>query len=42
MHWTVMWTWYWCAKLRAPGNPEFAIGAVDETGWIYLGDQAGI
>jgi len=28
-------------KLRAPGNPEFAIGAVDETGWIYLGDQAG-
>lgn len=28
-------------KLRAPGNPEFAIGAVDETGWIYLGDYAG-
>src|SRR3970040_1310756 len=28
-------------KLRAPGNPEFAIGAVDETGWTYLGDYAG-
>lgn len=27
-------------KLRAPGNPEFAIGAVDETGWTYLGDYA--
>ena len=27
-------------KLRAPGNPEFAIGAVDETGWTYLGDHA--
>jgi predicted phosphoribosyltransferase len=28
-------------KLRAPGNPEFAIGSVDETGWTYLGDYAG-
>ena len=27
-------------KLGAPGNPEFAIGAVDETGWTYLGDYA--
>jgi predicted phosphoribosyltransferase len=27
-------------KLRAPGNPEFAIGAVDETGWAYLADHA--
>ena len=27
-------------KLRAPGNPEFAIGAVDETGWVYLADHA--
>ncbi len=27
-------------KLHAPGQPEFAIGAVDETGWCYLGDQA--
>ena len=27
-------------KLRAPGNPEFAIGAVDETGWTYLADHA--
>lgn len=25
-------------KLRAPGNPEFALGAIDETGWTYLGD----
>lgn len=25
-------------KLHAPGNPEFAIGAVDETGWTYLAD----
>lgn len=28
-------------KLRAPGNPEFAIGSVDETGWTYLVDYAG-
>lgn len=27
-------------KLRAPGNPEFAIGAVDETGWVYLAEHA--
>jgi predicted phosphoribosyltransferase len=27
-------------KLSAPGNPEFAIGAVDETGWTYLADHA--
>jgi len=23
-------------KLRAPGNPEYAIGAVDESGWAYV------
>lgn len=28
-------------KLRAPGNPEFAIGSVDESGWVYLSDYAG-
>lgn len=28
-------------KMRAPGNPELAIGAVDETGWTYLADYAG-
>ena len=27
-------------KLGAPGRPEFAIGAVDETGWTYLADYA--
>jgi predicted phosphoribosyltransferase len=27
-------------KLHAPSNPEFAIGAVDETGWTYLADYA--
>lgn len=27
-------------KLRAPGNPELAIGSVDETGWTYLADYA--
>ena len=27
-------------KLRAPGNQEFAIGSVDETGWTYLSDYA--
>jgi putative phosphoribosyl transferase len=27
-------------KLHAPGNPEFAIGAVDETGWTYLTEYA--
>ncbi len=28
-------------KLRAPGNPEFAIGSIDESGWTYLADYAG-
>ena len=27
-------------KLHAPENPEFAIGAVDETGWTYIADNA--
>jgi predicted phosphoribosyltransferase len=27
-------------KLGAPGNPEFAIGSVDETGWAYVADYA--
>ncbi|HEY6095497.1 MAG TPA: phosphoribosyltransferase family protein [Gallionellaceae bacterium] len=27
-------------KLRAPGNPELALGSVDESGWVYLGDHA--
>ena len=27
-------------KLHAPGNPEFAIGAVDENGWTYLANHA--
>jgi predicted phosphoribosyltransferase len=27
-------------KLPAPGNPEFAIGAVDETGWAFVADHA--
>ena len=27
-------------KLPAPCSPEFAIGAVDETGWTYLADHA--
>lgn len=27
-------------KLRAPGNPELAIGAIDETGWVYLAEHA--
>ena len=27
-------------KLHAPGSPEFAIGAVDETGWVYVADYA--
>jgi predicted phosphoribosyltransferase len=27
-------------KLRAPGNPELAVGAVDETGWTYIADFA--
>lgn len=27
-------------KLHAPGRPEFAIGAVDETGWRYVADYA--
>jgi putative phosphoribosyl transferase len=27
-------------KLGAPGNPEFAIGAIDEAGWTYLADYA--
>lgn len=27
-------------KLGAPGMPEFAIGAVDESGWAWLADHA--
>lgn len=27
-------------KLRAPVNPELAVGAVDETGWTYLAPHA--
>jgi putative phosphoribosyl transferase len=27
-------------KLRAPGNPELALGSIDETGWTYLADYA--
>jgi predicted phosphoribosyltransferase len=27
-------------KLRAPDNPEFAVGAVDETGWAYIAPHA--
>ena len=27
-------------KLGAPGNPEFAVGAVDETGWMWIADHA--
>lgn len=27
-------------KLRAPFNPEFAIGSIDESGWTYVSDYA--
>ena len=27
-------------KLRAPLSPEFAVGAVDESGWAYIADHA--
>ena len=27
-------------KLRAPGAPEFALGAIDESGWAYLAPYA--
>jgi putative phosphoribosyl transferase len=27
-------------KLRAPSNPEFAIGSIDESGWTYIADYA--
>ena len=27
-------------KLRAPFNPEFAIGSIDESGWTYVADYA--
>ena len=27
-------------KLRAPGSPEFAVGAIDETGWTYVAAHA--
>ncbi len=26
-------------KLCAPGDPEFALGSVDESGWVYLADE---
>jgi predicted phosphoribosyltransferase len=27
-------------KLHAPGSPEFAVGAVDESGWVYVAPHA--
>ncbi|MBI2752122.1 MAG: phosphoribosyltransferase [Betaproteobacteria bacterium] len=27
-------------KLRAPESPEFAVGAIDESGWAYVADHA--
>ena len=27
-------------KLGAPGNPEYAVGAIDESGWTYLTEYA--
>ena len=27
-------------KLHAPGHPEYAVGAVDETGWCYFAEYA--
>lgn len=27
-------------KLRAPGQPEFAIGSIDESGWCYMAPHA--
>ena len=27
-------------KLGAPGNPELAVGAIDETGWAYIAEFA--
>lgn len=27
-------------KLRSPGSAEFAVGAVDETGWVYVAPHA--
>jgi predicted phosphoribosyltransferase len=27
-------------KLRAPDSPEFAIGSIDESGWMYLAPHA--
>jgi putative phosphoribosyl transferase len=27
-------------KLRAPGAPEYAIGSIDENGWVYLAQHA--
>lgn len=27
-------------KLRSPFSPEFAVGAVDESGWAYIADHA--
>jgi predicted phosphoribosyltransferase len=29
-------------KLRAPRNPEFAVGAVAESGWTYVADHAAV
>jgi len=28
-------------KLRAPGSPEFAVGAIDESGWTFVAGHAG-
>jgi predicted phosphoribosyltransferase len=29
-------------KLRSPDSPEFAVGAIDETGWAHVADHAAV
>ena len=41
INWVGIWTWSWCARSGPPHNPEFALGAVDESGWVYRNPLAG-
>ncbi|UOD50876.1 phosphoribosyltransferase [Orrella daihaiensis] len=39
-HLNAQWDVLLAKKLSAPGNPEYAVGAVDESGWIYRSEMA--
>ncbi|WP_341648634.1 phosphoribosyltransferase [Thauera humireducens] len=39
-HCRASWTWYWCTSSVRPGAWEYAIGAIDESGWSFISDPS--